>query len=219
LYEWPAHAGAPQVLLTHGWAGAAKQFIPLGDALAAAGWRVTAIDHVAHGKSSGYRSNLPLFVQALEFIAQPMGELDLIVGHSMGAGAAAIALRRGLRARRFVSISSPVSMLDVLRGFIRSLHLPESVVAPTQTELERFAGMRLAAMEATVNAPQLAQPTLLIHDQQDKTVNFQNAPQLAALIPGAQLMATAGLGHNRILADSEVIARVIRFASDHPAAQ
>ncbi|MFM2399122.1 MAG: hypothetical protein RL341_1279 [Pseudomonadota bacterium] len=211
-YRWTAPAGAPRALLTHGWAGAARQMVLLANALADTGWDVTAIDHVAHGASPGTQSNLPMFVQAIDYTAQHLGALDLVVGHSMGAGATAIALVRGMRAQRFVSIASPTSFASVLAGFTRWLKLPDSVRAGTQALLEARNGMRFEAMEAHNNAPRLKLPTLIVHDEGDKTVAFANAQQLLRLIEGAQLITTQGLGHNRILADQAVIEAIVSFA-------
>jgi pimeloyl-ACP methyl ester carboxylesterase len=211
-YRWTAPTGAPRALLTHGWAGAARQMVPLANALAAAGWDVTAIDHVAHGASPGTQSNLPEFVHAIDYTAQHLGPLDLVVGHSMGAGAAAIALGRGMQAKRFVSVASPTSFATVLAGFTHWLKLPDSVRAGTQAVLEARNGMRFEAMEAHNNAPRLKLPTLLVHDAGDKAVAFANAQQLLRLIEGAQLITTQGLGHNRILADAAVIAAIMDFA-------
>jgi pimeloyl-ACP methyl ester carboxylesterase len=212
LYHWPANAGAPRALLTHGWAGAARQFVPMANALAAAGWNVTVIDHVAHGQSPGLQGNLPMFIRALDYTVQHIGPLDLVVGHSMGAGAAANAITRGLHAKRFVSIASPASFGDVLAGYTRWLRLPDQVRAQIQVLLETRSGMRFAALDAQHNAPRLALPTLIVHDEGDKTVAFANAQQLAALAPNARLMATQGLGHNRILSDTAVIEAVLAFA-------
>jgi pimeloyl-ACP methyl ester carboxylesterase len=211
-YHWNGGSDAPRALLTHGWGGAARQLVPLANALSQNGWDVTVIDHIAHGASSGMRSNLPLFVQTLEYAAQPLGTLDLMVGHSMGAGACAIAMGRGLPVRRFVSIASPVSMAGVLGGFTRTLGLSDAVRARVQELLEQSTGMRLAAMEAQHNAPRITQPTLIVHDAKDKAVRFANAQQLAELIAGARLLTTEGLGHNRILLDAGVIDEIVRFA-------
>jgi pimeloyl-ACP methyl ester carboxylesterase len=211
-YSWQAAPGAPQVLLSHGWAGAARQLVPLANALADAGWAVTAIDHVAHGASPGASSELPMFVQAIEYTVQHIGPLDLIVGHSMGAGAAAVALARGLPAKRFVSIASPTSLAQVFAGFTRWLKLPEAVRADAQVLLEGRTGVQFEALEAHRNAPRLQLPVLVVHDQHDKTVAFSHAHQLVGFLANAQLFATQGLGHNRILSDSAVIERIVEFA-------
>jgi pimeloyl-ACP methyl ester carboxylesterase len=213
-YRWPAAQGAPRALLTHGWAGAARQLVRLANALAGAGWDVTAIDHVAHGASPGKRSNLPMFVQVIDYAAQHLGPLDVVVGHSMGAGAAAIALARGLAAQRFVSIASPTSFATVLAGFTRWLKLPDAVCAGTQAVLEARTGMRFAAMEARHNAPRLKLPVLVVHDAQDKTVPYANTQLLMEVLPNARLITTQGLGHNRILIDAQVIAQIVAFAQE-----
>ncbi|HET7774220.1 MAG TPA: alpha/beta fold hydrolase [Burkholderiaceae bacterium] len=215
VYRLAPADGTPRrgrVLLTHGWAGAARQFVPMARALSRAGFEVHALDHVAHGRSSGLSTHLPQFMQALEYIGQLRGPFDLAVGHSMGAGAMAMALARGLKARGFVSIASPTSLQTVLHEFARGVHLPESLVGPMQAALEARTGVRLASLEAAQNASRLALPVLLVHDRQDRTVRYTNVERLQALIPHARLVSTDGHGHNRVLAADEVIAAVLEFA-------
>ncbi|MFC3148137.1 alpha/beta hydrolase [Piscinibacterium candidicorallinum] len=212
-YRLPAaDSAAPRVLLTHGWAGAARQFVKMAGALHQAGFEVHALDHVAHGRSTGLSTHLPQFMQALDYMGQVHGPFDLVIGHSMGAGAAAMALTRGLQARGFVSIASPTSLQTVLREFARGVHLPEALLAPMQAALEARAGMRLASLEAAHNAQRLNLPTLLVHDLEDRVVRPENLERLKALIPHAELLTTRGHGHNRILAADEVIDAVRGFA-------
>lgn len=70
---------------------------------------------------------------------------------------------------------------------------------------------RPADMRATVVAPLITTPALLVHDQHDREVSADSALEYAAQWRGAKLMTTRGLGHVRILRDAGVVAEVIRF--------
>ncbi|NLF05339.1 MAG: TetR family transcriptional regulator, partial [Actinomycetales bacterium] len=50
--------------------------------------------------------------------------------------------------------------------------------------------------------------TLVVHDRRDKETSFAVGERLAHAWPTADLLATDGLGHQRILADGEVVAAV-----------
>lgn len=49
---------------------------------------------------------------------------------------------------------------------------------------------------------------LVIHDEGDREVPFDDGASIAAAWPGARLVQTTGLGHRKILRDEAVIATV-----------
>src|SRR5262249_34982184 len=61
---WSWGAGAP-VLLVHGWSGRAGQLTTLAEALSFEGYRAIALDLPAHGESSGKRTSLVHFADAI----------------------------------------------------------------------------------------------------------------------------------------------------------
>ncbi|RZL34937.1 MAG: alpha/beta fold hydrolase, partial [Rubrivivax sp.] len=77
--------GRPKVLLTHGWAGDAQQMRALADTLAADGFEPVLLDLPAHGRSSGWRSNLLQWVRAMFAVTARFGPWDGVVAHSLGA--------------------------------------------------------------------------------------------------------------------------------------
>jgi pimeloyl-ACP methyl ester carboxylesterase len=54
-------------------------------------------------------------------------------------------------------------------------------------------------------------PTLVIHDRNDTETNWSGGAELAAAWPGARLLTTEGLGHNRILLDPTVVKESVEF--------
>jgi pimeloyl-ACP methyl ester carboxylesterase len=56
-----------------------------------AGYEVHAFDHLAHGRSQGNLSGLPIALETLLTMAahvqKTTGPIDLLVGHSLGGGA------------------------------------------------------------------------------------------------------------------------------------
>jgi pimeloyl-ACP methyl ester carboxylesterase len=53
----------------------------------------------------------------------------------------------------------------------------------------------------------------VVHDRSDTLVPFAHGERYAALIPGAQLFATTGLGHLSLLRDAAVVQRVVEFVT------
>jgi pimeloyl-ACP methyl ester carboxylesterase len=54
-------------------------------------------------------------------------------------------------------------------------------------------------------------PALIIHDRDDPDVPYAHGEEIANAWPGAQLVATAGLGHRAILRDPDVVRRTVEF--------
>ena len=197
-------AGAPPVLLVHGWAGDAQQWRALGDRLAAAGFDPVLVDLPAHGRSDGRRSTLPQWVRALFAVTAAHGPWHAVAAHSLGALAAAHALAQGLPAGRLALVATSPPPRQFLRWFA-------GVLGPGE-------GLPLQHFEADWLGPRLKQPTLLVHDTDDRTAPLAGAQRLGTAIAGARLQTTQGLGHRRILADAMVLDRLMAHLVDPPAA-
>jgi pimeloyl-ACP methyl ester carboxylesterase len=69
----------------------------------------------------------------------------------------------------------------------------------------------MAQLEPAAVGPRIVQPTLIVHDRDDRVNRFADAEAYRDAIKGAQLIATQGLGHRRILKEEGVIQQVTRF--------
>ena len=202
-------AGAPPVLLVHGWAGDAQQWRALGDRLAAAGFDPVLVDLPAHGRSDGRRSNLPQWVRALFALTAAHGPWHAVAAHSLGALAAAHALAQGLPAGRLALVATSPPPRLFLRWFAGVLGPGESLAQRMQSGIERREGLPLQHFEADWLGPRLKQPTLLVHDTDDRTAPLAGAQRLGTAIAGARFQTTQGLGHRRILGDATVLDRLM----------
>lgn len=201
----------PVVLLLHGWEGRAAQFAPLARPLVAAGRTVIALDAPAHGRSPGRESTLMEFSIALEEAAAELRNLEAVVGHSLGGAAAAIALSRGLPAERAVLIAAPSSIERSLRAFASALGLPGPALRRFVGLIEDANGVPARELEIGRLVQDLRQPALVVHDRADTRVPFAEGQAIAGAWRGAQLLATKGLGHSRLLADPGVVRHIAAF--------
>lgn len=201
----------PRILALHGWQGHASQFDALACALAAAGFQVIAVDAPAHGRSPGTRAHAIAFADALLEIAPELGEVHAVVGHSMGGGAALYAMAGGLAADRAVIVASPARFGDVLARLAADLGLPAAATRLFYGWMERLTGVPVADLDIAALARE-APPMLLVHDQDDRIIPFDDARRIVART-GASLLATRRLGHRRVLSDPTVVARVLEFLS------
>lgn len=202
----------PRVLLVHGWNGAAEDWRPLGEALVADGFTVTALDLPAHGTSPGRTSSLPRFVRGVLEADRRHGPFDVWIAHSMGAAAVLAALARGARARRVVLLGGLVDPAGALKTFARGFGLNAEATRTYLARLEYQERMPLSDVDALRNAHAIEAPTLVVHDAEDRVVSIEHGRSLAAALPQARLLQTNGLGHRRILTDGAIVRSVVAFA-------
>ncbi len=219
-YAWDG--GGPTVVLVHGWNGGSGDLAAFIAPLRDAGRRVVAVDLPAHGRSSGRRLTLAAAVDAVDAVLRREPSVEAVIAHSFGVPATVLAAGRGAPLPRAVLISGPASMEPYLQRFEQVLRLDPSVRAAMRARIRRVLDEGgLETMELTAVAPRLAGRALVIHDRADREVPFLSAQALHRAWPGAELLATEGLGHRRILSDPAVIARAVRFAVewDRPAVE
>ncbi|MFC5496542.1 alpha/beta hydrolase [Caenimonas terrae] len=215
VYAQGAAPHGPVVLLLHGWGGHAGQMLPLAQALAGHGLRPVLVEMPAHGRSSGSVSNLPQFARAIEYVAARLLQqghgLRAVVAHSLAANAAAFAAGRGLPAQRLVLLAPPASPRDYTRLFGQAFGLSEATRAAMQGRIEAREGVLMRQFEPDAVGPRIRLPTLVVHDRDDRINRFADGQAFAHAVRGADLLATDGLGHRRILKDAAVLGRVTLF--------
>ncbi len=215
VYSQAAAPHGPVVLLLHGWGGHAGQLLALAQALAGQGLRPVLVEMPAHGRSAGSVSNLPQFARAIEYVAarlQQQGHvLRAVVAHSLAANAAAFAASRGLPVERLVLVAPPASPRDYTRLFGHVFGLTEATRAAMQRRIEAREGVLMPQFEPEAVGARIRIPTLVVHDREDRINRFADGQAYAHAVRGAQLLATEGLGHRKILKDAAVRGKIAVF--------
>ncbi len=201
----------PVVLALHGWKGRPTQFARFAAPIVAAGRQLVALEAPGHGRSPGDEVHAVAFAQALTEAAAELRGLEAVIGHSMGGAATMIALADGLAVERAVVIGAPATMRNVLAGYADAIALPDAAKAAFFASVDRHVGVPMAALDSSVLGARVAVPGLVVHDRDDETIPFAEGEKLARDWRGAEFLATRGLGHRQVLADDEVIARVVAF--------
>lgn len=209
VYSW---GSGPIVLLVHGWSGRGAQMGAFVDPLVTAGYRVIAFDAPAHGRSTGEDSNLPEIGEVILELARQHGPLQAVIAHSFGVLATLYAIGEGLNVARVVGISPPSSIEGLVDKFADGLAIPAAAMEVMRTLFEARFGLDLWTRLSPLR---LAQTTrigaLIIHDDTDREVSWQEGEALAKAWPGARLLRTSGLGHRRILRDPQVVSATLLF--------
>jgi pimeloyl-ACP methyl ester carboxylesterase len=207
-WEWGA---GPAVVLVHGWGSRAGRFSVMGRGLLAAGRRVVAYDAPAHGRSTGRLASLIEFARALRAVANQVGPVHALVGHSLGGAAAVLAIRDGLAVERVVLIAAPADVTRFTTTFADHLRIPEKARLAMRRNLEHRLEARWDELHIPTIVRKFRMAALLIHDHGDPDVPYRNAEEIAAAWPGARVLATEGLGHRAVLRDPAVVRSAVAF--------
>jgi pimeloyl-ACP methyl ester carboxylesterase len=229
LYRWeptakprkPRHA-----LLCHGWESYALSYALVIERLLALGYTVHAMDHAAHGDSSGTYSGLPRFAEVLRDVSAHLGaqgiEVDLGVGHSLGAGAWLMgATKLGVRAKRLVLLAPFIDTPELLNAWLKLHGLSSSLRPDMQLAMMALHGpseMDFPDMEIANLAARLTIPTTVVQDPKDFVAPMRHAKKLAAATPLVQCVSAPGAGHVGVLFHRDALAALEGATAASPAA-
>ena len=134
-----------------------------------------------------------------------------MVGHSLGGSAAAVALSEGLEAERAILVAAAADPAAALERFADFLGLSRTLCRRMLAGFEEHLGVSFSSLEAQNSTPRIGRPALVVHDLADREVPWDEGERYARFWPGSRLIATWGLGHNRIAHDPAVISASLRF--------
>ncbi|MBK5256335.1 MAG: alpha/beta fold hydrolase [Vicinamibacteria bacterium] len=203
-------AGEP-VLLVHGWEGRGSQLGGLALALVNVGFQPITIDLPAHGSSRGAQTNLLEFAEVVSAMVKQLGGVAGIVAHSFGAAGTTVALREPISVGRLVYLAPCEDFDHFPRVFSHWLGLPAHLSDRMRHSVERRLGTTMAALRGKLLAPEMRAPLLVVHDEDDKEVPWQDGKTYSEAWPDSRLLTTRGLGHRRILREASVLASVADF--------
>jgi pimeloyl-ACP methyl ester carboxylesterase len=209
----------PAVLVVHGWEDDHHCFDAIIAALVKRGQAVVAFDLPAHGKSGGTQSTIPLAAQAVAGVAQALGPVRAVAGHSLGGAAMTFAIAEGwLEVERAAVIAAPTGPTYMLTALAKRLGMSEARKEKLFDELKRVVGYRPEEIELMPRVAKLDIPALIVHSKDDAMVRFVTGEKWAANWPGAQLLALEKLGHRRLLFDPAVAGKIAEFLVQRSAA-
>lgn len=210
-YTWGDPHRQPTILLVHGWSSFGLRFLPWVEPLRRVGYAVVAFDQPAHGRSSGGRATLPMFAEAARRVADSLGPLAAIVGHSLGGAAAAIAVANGLQAERVVLLAPAADPFDAARRFGGMVGLAQFLSRRLFDEYQELTAHDIRDLHAQATAPRIARPGLVVHDLEDTDVPWCEGERYARYWPQATLLSTTGLGHHRVAIAPQTLDAALRF--------
>ena len=202
-----------KILLAHGWSGRGTQLAVMAEELLKAGYSVVSFDAPAHGKASGKMSMMPHFIEAIEVLEKRYGPFEAVIGHSLGGMSSLKAVSDGLPVKKLVIIGTANSVTRITREFAQNMKMNDKVAAKMKAYFDNKFGADMDSLSGAVSAEGVKIPTLVVHDEHDVDVHISSAHEIHEKLENSELYITEGLGHRRILGNSEVIHKIIKFLS------
>ena len=205
------------VVMIHGWTGEASFMTALAEPVRRAGHRVVLVDLPAHGLSAGRSTNLMDCARALAHLGQHLGPITAVVTHSFGSMVALVAaeglppMPSALDSAGFVFVCSPNRLTDITRGFSEHWELPKGGLAAFEHRLERIGRRPIGCFTVERLLRAVGRPALLIHAKDDGDVPFSCSEEIAARVPGTELLLFDGMGHRDILFVPRVARTVVSY--------
>lgn len=211
-FEWGLSEN-PLIVLVHGWSGRGTQMAAFADPLVQIGFRVIAVDGPAHGDSYGVTTHVGEYSEFLIDLQKDLGPYRAIIAHSFGAGCSVLSAARGLSVEKLVLIASPSHYEVVARHFLTAINIGKRSQDYFIETLSKKVNLPVSEMNVGAIGNSLSVRALIVHDKGDKEVSFYSAEEIKKNWLNADLLATSGLGHRRILKDPEVIKQIVAFLS------
>ncbi|NIW43268.1 MAG: hypothetical protein GWN14_00300, partial [candidate division Zixibacteria bacterium] len=153
------------------------------------------------------------FITIIKDIEKKTGGFAAIIGHSLGGMAALLAVKRGVTAKKVVTINTPVSIDFIFDSFAAQLGASSKSIAYISRFLENMTQMPIDEFTADKLVSNMQVPGMIIHDRDDKEIPVDQAYSLHQGWDKSTLTLTRQLGHRRILHDQDTISNIIRNLS------
>tara|TARA_R110001583_G_scaffold93777_1_gene237014 strand:+ start:39208 stop:40089 length:882 start_codon:yes stop_codon:yes gene_type:complete len=200
-----------KVLLVHGWSGRGTQLFNIADKLLENGFMTISFDGPAHGKSTGKTTMMTEFIAVIKYLEAKQGPFEYAIGHSLGGMTVLNNIKQGLNIKKAVIIGAGDMITDIINDFVKKIELKPKVVSKIKQHFHTKFGEDIDNYSASVAAKKVKIPVLIIHDTTDKEVPVSCAYNIRKNLDVCEILITNGLGHTRILKDTNVVNRIEQF--------
>lgn len=207
LFAWFIPAinvdAAPAIAVLHGWGSNAEMMLPLAPPLHQAGYALLFFDARNHGQSDSDRfSSMPRFAEDMEHVLNwltQQAHVDasrlVVMGHSVGAGAALLVASHRHDLAAAVSISAFAHPENMMRRILAARHIPYFPLGRLVLHFVEFTiGRRFTDIAPRHTIRQVSCPVLLVHGSEDSIVPVADAREIYAQRTGnhVHLLILAG---------------------------
>ena len=200
-----------KVLLVHGWSGRGSQLSSIATECNKKGLFVVSFDAPAHGGASSKTTNVPEFVEAINFLNKTKGPFDYAIGHSFGGASIFNYCRKHRGFEKIVVIGTQSKLSTYFAEFIKIMGLKEDYSKKIMALFSERVGEKILDYDPENFVRNIPSKTLIIHCSDDNYVSFGSAIALRKELKNSELYKTTGLGHRKILGDKKTTNRLVEF--------
>ncbi|MFD0671269.1 alpha/beta hydrolase [Cohnella sp. GCM10027633] len=222
---------APVIVVAHGWSSNRSRVLRYALPLHREGYAILMYDARSHGESDDYRTPSGLqfrddLIASLDWLrSQPSVDPNRIgvIGHSLGAFGAVLALDAGANIAALVTDAMPVRFQAMIGAELRRRRLPQF---PLAMLIPRFMVWRSGIPGKTMrkanpvvilrdNADRNGTPVLLVHSRNDAFIPASELSIVLAGTPGLPHLFVESDGHSASDRDPAFWPAVKRFFHEH----
>ena len=223
LHGWwiPVGHDAPAVVVLHGWGANSSLMLPFAAPLHAAGFHTFLVDARGHGFSdTDDYSSMPRFAEDLDVALDwvhangRVGDVG-VIGHSIGAGAAAMAVGGRDDIGAFVSVAGVADVWQVMVQHPVIGRMPTPAEWALRKTMEQVVGTTFAEVAPEQVLQNVSVPTMIVHGDADEIVPIDHAYRLAEARGDAELLIVPGGRHGDLTTFESHIGPILGFLSAH----
>ncbi len=207
--------GQPLVVLVHGWDSNAGSMSQIAYQLVAEGKRVVLFNLPGHAFYKRSSTNLLECREALSAVLNDINPEPgfSMISHSFGSAVTAYALsKHNYKLDKLVFLTNPNKVERIFEDFKNFIGLGDRAYA----QLLEMAKQKLGEPVQEANVVDSLYKVdynelLLIHDRNDKVLDYYNSLEVKEATPKAQLLTYENIGHYKMLWNDQVIADCTRF--------
>lgn len=207
-YQWQGSKAT--VLLAHGWDSNSFRWKDLIELLKQEQYNVIALDAPAHGGSGNNIFNAPLYAETIN-VAVKEFKPQIIIGHSIGGTASAIALKNHdlPSVKKLILLGAPSNLAISVANYVNMMGFNKTVEkAIDQYYLKHFNHLPKHYCVENFFSNIKAQG-LIIHDRKDRIISYKEALDIHRVYKNSKLIKTIGLGHR--LKSEKVYQDILNF--------
>jgi pimeloyl-ACP methyl ester carboxylesterase len=195
IYHWKSDG--PTVLLVHGWDSNSARWSDLVEMLVKENYNIIAFDSPAQGNSGGKILHAPLYAKCVGKMIK-LYKPKYLIGHSMGGMAIFFNehQKKSDSVEKIVSLGTPTEMKRIMDGLQKILGLKADLMKDVEDYFIQKFNYRFVDFNTRNFVQSLHQECLVIHDEFDKIVPFEDGEALQQEISNVRFIKTEGAGHS-----------------------
>lgn len=198
------------ILLAHGWESNSARWQYLIEPLRALNYNIIALDAPAHGQSGSKRFNAILYANFINVVSRKF-KPDFIIGHSVGGMASVFAQINGNNTtiKKMVLLGTPSEFKAVLDRYYKMMGYSNRTIQAINTLITAKFNEKPENFSTARHIKNLNFEGLIIHDESDGIIPYQDAVEIHSNLKNSQLITTSGFGHS--LRDASISNHIYEF--------